>query len=66
MTAMRRRSRRPISFFLDCDAFDSLESPINLHMHHDEELVARTETELKEYQDIMNGPPPGVISKIQE
>ena len=42
---------------LICDALDNLESPIDLHEHHHEELVVRTEIELAEYEDIMNRPP---------
>ena len=33
---------------LTCDALDKLESPIDLHEHHHEELVVRTERELAE------------------
>jgi hypothetical protein len=57
MTVLRCRSHSPINIFVDCDALDNLESPVNLHIHHHDELVARTETELADYQDIMNGPP---------
>jgi len=55
-SVMRCRSSRPIKIFVDRDALAGLESPINLHAHHHEELVARTEKELAEFQDIMNGP----------
>jgi hypothetical protein len=56
-TVLRCRSHNPIEIFVDCDALDNLESPINLHMHHHDELVFRTEKELTRYQAIMNKPP---------
>lgn len=55
MTVLRCRSHSPINIFVDCDALDNLESPVNLYMHQHDELVARAETELAGYQDIMNG-----------
>lgn len=55
-SVMRCRSSRPIKIFVNRDALAGLESLINLHAHHHEELVARTEKELAEFQDIMNEP----------
>lgn len=42
--------------FLDVDSLDSLENPVNLNVHHHEELVARTKEELESYQAIMAEP----------
>ncbi len=55
-SVMRCRFSRPIKIFVDRDALAGLKSLINLHAHHHEELVARTEKELAKFQDIMNEP----------
>ena len=46
---LRYRSHSPINIFMDCDAFNNLESPVNLYIHYYDELVARTETEFAGY-----------------
>jgi hypothetical protein len=56
-TVLRHRSDGPIKIFVDRDALDNLESPINPYIHHHDELVARTEPELTRHQAIMDLPP---------
>ncbi|KAG7001854.1 hypothetical protein FocnCong_v011506 [Fusarium oxysporum f. sp. conglutinans] len=43
----------PIEVLVDYETLEHIENPVNLHMHHHEELINRTENELKEYYDIM-------------
>lgn len=50
---------------MDRDALDNLESPVSLHRHHHDELVARSETELAIHQDIMNGPPSERVTRLR-
>ncbi|RYC79345.1 hypothetical protein BFJ63_vAg17772 [Fusarium oxysporum f. sp. narcissi] len=42
-----------IEVLVDYETLEHIENPVNLHMHHHEELVNRTENELKEYYDIL-------------
>ncbi|KAF5707528.1 hypothetical protein FMUND_11044 [Fusarium mundagurra] len=50
----------PVEVLVDYDTLKHIENPVNLHMHHHEELVNRTEGELKEYYDILKKElPPG-------
>ncbi|EXM12446.1 hypothetical protein FoTM2_013628 [Fusarium oxysporum f. sp. vasinfectum] len=43
----------PIEVLVDYETLEHIENPVNLHMHHHEELVNRTENELKEYYHIL-------------
>ncbi|KAJ0136969.1 Uncharacterized protein HZ326_20045 [Fusarium oxysporum f. sp. albedinis] len=43
----------PIEVLVDYETLKHIENPVNLHMHHHEELVNRTETELKDYYEIL-------------
>jgi hypothetical protein len=43
----------PNEVLVDYETLEHIENPVNLHMHHHEELVNRTEYELKEYNDIL-------------
>ncbi|KLO80687.1 uncharacterized protein LW93_8931 [Fusarium fujikuroi] len=44
---------KPIEVLVDYETLQHIENPVNLHMHHHEELVNRTEGELKDYYDIL-------------
>jgi hypothetical protein len=55
MIILRYRFYNPINIFVNCDTFNNLESPVNLYIYYYNELVARTETEFADYQNIMNG-----------
>ncbi|EMT62439.1 hypothetical protein ACKRZS_005299 [Fusarium odoratissimum] len=46
-------NNNPIEVLVDYETLEHIENPVNLHMHHHEELVNRTENELKEYYDIL-------------
>ncbi|KAI7764927.1 hypothetical protein ACKAV7_012647 [Fusarium commune] len=46
-------NNNPIEVLVDYETLKHIENPVNLHMHHHEELVNRTENELKEYYDIL-------------
>ncbi|RKK10431.1 hypothetical protein BFJ65_g14431 [Fusarium oxysporum f. sp. cepae] len=46
-------NNNPIEVLVDYESLEHIENPVNLHMHHHEELINRTENELKEYYDIM-------------
>ncbi|KAI1110050.1 hypothetical protein F5Y14DRAFT_455441 [Nemania sp. NC0429] len=46
----------PVNVFLDVDALDDIENPMNLNLHYHEELVPRSKEELESYRDIMNEP----------
>lgn len=52
---MRKRSHR-FESYLDVACLDKLASPINLKVHHHEELVARTAGELDAFRTIMDMP----------
>ncbi|KAI0183110.1 hypothetical protein EV127DRAFT_447902 [Xylaria flabelliformis] len=56
----------PIDVFLDVDTLDSIENPVNLNVHHHEELVARNREELEGYQVIMNKPYPQRVQDLRE
>lgn len=56
LTVMKERCKRSFGVFIDKECLLELQSPINLHMHHHEELVARTRKELEAYQSIMTFP----------
>ncbi|KAG9497036.1 hypothetical protein J7337_011825 [Fusarium musae] len=43
----------PVEVLVDYETLKHIENPVNLHMHHHEELVNRTEAELKDYYDIL-------------
>ncbi|KAF4447654.1 hypothetical protein F53441_8858 [Fusarium austroafricanum] len=43
----------PNKIFVDYDSLDEIENPVNLNFHHHEELVNRSEFELKMYDGIM-------------
>ncbi|KAG5753508.1 hypothetical protein H9Q70_003851 [Fusarium xylarioides] len=43
----------PVEILVDYETLKHIENPVNLHMHHHEELVNRTESELKDYYDIL-------------
>ncbi|KAF5684739.1 hypothetical protein FCIRC_3822 [Fusarium circinatum] len=43
----------PVEILVDYKTLEHIENPVNLHMHHHEELVNRTEGELKDYYDIL-------------
>jgi hypothetical protein len=58
MTALEPRSNGPIKILLDGDSFNKVKSPINHHVHHHDELVGRTEQELRRHKTIMNRAPP--------
>ncbi|RBA12815.1 hypothetical protein FPRO05_14091 [Fusarium proliferatum] len=44
---------KPIEVLVDYETLQHIENPVNLHMHHHEELINRTEGELKDYYDIL-------------
>jgi hypothetical protein len=44
--------------FVDFDSLQEIENPVNLNFHHHEELVNRSEDELKTYHDILTEPFP--------
>jgi DNA-binding MurR/RpiR family transcriptional regulator len=46
----------PIEAFLDIESLHELENPVNLHLHHHEELISRSLEELEEYAAIMQAP----------
>ncbi|KAM5375955.1 hypothetical protein ACJA88_007066 [Fusarium oxysporum] len=46
-------NNNPVEVLVDYETLEHIENPVNLHMHHHEELVNRTENELKEYYDIL-------------
>ena len=50
---MKQRCKRSFGVFIDKDGLLDQQSPINPHMHHHEELVARTKEELESYRSIM-------------
>ncbi|KAI0545600.1 hypothetical protein F4679DRAFT_560570 [Xylaria curta] len=58
-------SSDPVDVFLDVDALDSIENPVNLNVHHHEELVARKQEELESYQAIMNEPYPQRVQDLR-
>ncbi|KAI1744680.1 hypothetical protein F4680DRAFT_233395 [Xylaria scruposa] len=58
-------SSDPVDVFLDVDALDSIENPVNLNVHHHEELVARNQEELESYQVIMNEPYPQRVQDLR-
>ena len=45
-----------MDIFINKDCMDHLECPLNLHRHHHEELVDRTEVELNDRDNIMRLP----------
>jgi hypothetical protein len=54
MTSLQEWSGRPAEVFLDTVSLDDQENPVNLNMHHHEELIGRTTAELENYDSIMS------------
>lgn len=46
----------PVEVFIDVDNIDALHQPVNLNIHHHEELVARSEDQLVHWEAIMASP----------
>ena len=63
---MKERCKRSFGVFIDKDGLLDQQSPINPHMHHHEELVARTRAELESYQSIMRLPLDKRIEGLRE
>lgn len=42
--------------FTDVESLNSIQNPVNLNMHHQEELIARFEDEIRKHQTIMKEP----------
>jgi hypothetical protein len=57
VTALRPRSNNPIKIFVNRDILNYLENPVNLHVYHYNELVARIIPEFIRYHTIMNMSP---------
>ncbi|KAI0098190.1 hypothetical protein GGR51DRAFT_538526 [Nemania sp. FL0031] len=55
-----------VDVFLDADALNDVENPMNLNLHYHEELVARNKEELESYQVIMNEPYPQRVQYLRE
>ncbi|KAM0213504.1 hypothetical protein ACHAPA_003810 [Fusarium lateritium] len=51
--------------FVDFDSLEEIENPVNLNFHHHEELVNRSEDELKAYHDILTVPFPQRTQSIR-
>lgn len=66
LSSLSSWSSNPVDVFLDVETLDSLENPVNLNMHYHEELVARTEEELENYQAIMTEPYPQRVENLRE
>ncbi|KAH7160678.1 hypothetical protein EDB81DRAFT_323034 [Dactylonectria macrodidyma] len=56
VTCMAGWANAPIEVLMDIESLDVIQNPVNLNFHHKEELVSRSEEELKEHQNIMNEP----------
>jgi hypothetical protein len=55
-TALAQRASAPVEVLVDVDSLEHGENPVNLNMHHHEELVARSKEEVLEYQSLMEKP----------
>lgn len=51
--------------FVDFDSLEEIDNPVNLNFHHHEELVNRSEDELKTYHDILTEPFPQRTESIR-
>ncbi|KAM0352906.1 hypothetical protein ACHAPU_001789 [Fusarium lateritium] len=51
---------------VDFDSLDEIENPVNLNFHHHEELVNRSEDELRAYDDILTQPFPQRTQSIRD
>lgn len=49
-------SQSPVEFFIDYESLEEIHNPVNLNFHHHEELVPRSEEELKSYESILAEP----------
>ncbi|KAF7545969.1 hypothetical protein G7Z17_g8766 [Cylindrodendrum hubeiense] len=56
VTCMAGWANAPVEVLMDLESLDRIQNPVNLNFHHKEELVSRSEDELKARQDIMNEP----------
>ena len=56
LTCLGSWSDKKVEVFLDAESLDSVQSPVNLKVHHHEELVARTAGEIETYDAIMAKP----------
>ncbi|KAI0868313.1 hypothetical protein GGS24DRAFT_482790 [Hypoxylon argillaceum] len=63
---LRCWSSNPVDLFLDIDTLDDIEMPMNLNLHYHEELLARSQQELGEYNSIMQRPYPQRIQPIRD
>ncbi len=55
-TAINSWSAASAEVYLDVDDHDDLQQPVNLNIHHHEELAARTPEELEDYYQIIEEP----------
>ena len=53
LQTLRTWSDRSVHVVLDLEGLQGIENPVNLNMHHHEELVARTSQELESYNTIV-------------
>jgi predicted DNA-binding protein YlxM (UPF0122 family) len=51
--------------FVDFESLDEIENPVNLSVHHHEELANRSADELKEYNNILKEPFPQRTQSLQ-
>ncbi|KFA71018.1 hypothetical protein S40288_10414 [Stachybotrys chartarum IBT 40288] len=56
VTSISTRMGASIEAFLDIESLNELENPVNLYLHHHEELPSRSLAELEEYAAIMQEP----------
>ncbi|KAM0554715.1 hypothetical protein ACHAPJ_006786 [Fusarium lateritium] len=56
----------PNEVLVDFESLDDIENPVNLNFHHHEELVNRSEDELKAYDDILTEPFPQRTQSLQD
>ncbi|KFA66938.1 hypothetical protein S40285_05740 [Stachybotrys chlorohalonatus IBT 40285] len=56
ITCVSKRTGAPVEAFLDIESLDELENPVNLNVHHHEELTSRSPKELEEYAAIIQEP----------
>ncbi|KAH8706414.1 hypothetical protein BGZ61DRAFT_388757 [Ilyonectria robusta] len=56
VTCMAGWANAPVEVLMDLESLDGIQNPVNLNFHHKEELVSRSEEELKSHQEIMTEP----------
>lgn len=53
VSCLNQCSGKPVEVLMDLESLSEIKNPVNLNLHHHEELINRTKDELNEHENIM-------------